>query len=279
MNDNKLILGANKMKSFTLTYQEFQIHGQQTGRGKPLLFLHGWGVSSAVMIPLAQKLGDIRCCTLIDLPGFGKTGIPPQAWSVDDYTDMVEYLINEYFEPPVDLLVHSFGGRIALKLCSRPGSKQLVDKVIITGGAGMKPRRSLPYYLKKYTAKTLKLPFMILPSYTRNSALAKLRKTRLWKALGSSDYSKLDGVMREVFVKTVTDYLDACLPDIPHEVLLIWGEKDETTPIYQGRRMEKGIRNAALVEIANAGHYAFLDQPRRFLAIARAFLDDEDVKK
>jgi pimeloyl-ACP methyl ester carboxylesterase len=261
------------MKSFTLTYQELQVHGQQTGRGKPLLFLHGWGVSSAVMIPLAQKTGDIRCCTLIDLPGFGKTDIPLESWSVDDYTDMVEYLISEYFETPVDLLAHSFGGRIALKLSSRPGSKQLVDKVIITGGAGMKPRRNPSYYLKKYTAKTLKLPFMILPSPAENAALAKLRKTRLWKMLGSSDYSKLDGVMREIFVKTVTDYLEPCLPKILHEVLLIWGEKDEATPIYQGRRMEKRIRNAALVEIANAGHYAFLDQPRRFSAIARAFLE------
>jgi pimeloyl-ACP methyl ester carboxylesterase len=224
------------------------------------------------MLQTARKLEDLRQCTLIDLPGFGETDVPPQVWSVDDYADMTEALIQEYFDPPIDLLTHSFGGRIALKLCSRPNGKQLIDKVIITGGAGMKPKRSLSYYLKKYTAKALKAPFYVLPARLRENALAKLRTTRLWKALGSSGYSKLDGVMREIFVKTVTDYLEPCLPKIPHEVLLIWGEKDETTPLYQGRRMEKGITNAALVEIGNTGHYAFLDQPGRFAAISRAFL-------
>jgi len=37
--------------------------------------------------------------------------------------------------------------------------------------------------------------------------------------------------------------------------------------------MEKGLINSALVEIEDAGHYAFLDQPSKFTAIARAYLD------
>jgi pimeloyl-ACP methyl ester carboxylesterase len=261
-------------KSFTFTYQNLEIKGQRIGNGKPLLFLHGWGSNSRVMLPLAHKLEDLRQCTLIDLPGFGETEAPLRSWSVDDYADMVETFIQKHFDSPADILAHSFGGRIALKLCSRPNGKQLVDKVIITGGAGMKPKRSFSYYLKNYTAKTLKAPFWLLPSHSRRIALAKLRTTRLWKSLGSSGYSKLDGVMREIFVKTVTDYLEPCLPEIPHEVLLIWGDRDESTPLYQGRRMEKGITKAALVEIDNAGHYAFLDQPGRFSAIARAFFED-----
>ena len=48
------------------------------------------------------------------------------------------------------------GGRVTLKLCARDASTALVDKVLITGGAGMKPRRPPKYYLRKYTAKALK---------------------------------------------------------------------------------------------------------------------------
>lgn len=261
------------MESFTFTYQDLQIYGQQTGTGKSLLLLHGWGVDSSTLVPLAQKLSNSRNCVLIDLPGFGKSEEPPSAWSVDDYTDMIERFIADHFHQPVDLLVHSFGGRIALKLCARKSSDKLVDEVLITGGAGMKPKRSLSYYLKKYTAKVLKAPFMVLPEPSREKALGKLRRTHLWKSLGSSGYSKLNGVMRGVFVKTVTDYLEPCLPKISHEILLVWGKDDPATPLYQGRRMEKGIKNAALVQIENAGHYAFLDQPGRFTAIARAFFE------
>lgn len=259
----------------TLSYQyrELNIHYQKMGAGPPLIILHGWGSSGRVMMPLAEQLGGIRTCYVLDLPGFGDTAEPTTAWSIDDYTDMTETFIRANFTDPVDLLVHSFGGRITLKLCARQAGKELIDKVLITGGAGMKPNRSFLFYVKKYTAKILKAPFMILPHGTKEKALAKLRSTKLWKALGSGDYSKLSGVMRETFVRSVTEYLEPCLPNIPHEVLLLWGENDEATPLYQGRRMEKGIKNAALVRIENAGHYAFLDRPKHFASVAKAFFE------
>lgn len=222
-------------------------------------------------MPLAKELADIRDCYVFDLPGFGNSSVPEKAWNVDDYADLVQQFIKDQEFEKVDLLVHSFGGRIALKLCARPDAKQTIGKVLITGGAGMKPKRSFSYYLKKYTAKLLKAPFLILPTALREKALAKLRETSLWKALGSSDYSKLSGVMRETFVKTVTEYLEPSLPEIPHEVLLLWGRNDEAAPLYQAERMEEGIKNAALVVIDHAGHYAFLDRPSYFASVAKAF--------
>lgn len=240
-----------------------------------MLLLHGWGVSSEVMVPLAEQLADSHTCYLPDLPGFGQTPPPATPWSISDYADLIEEFINEEFTEPVDLLVHSFGGRIALKLCARASIKKKVHKVLITGGAGMKPKRNLLFYLKKYTAKLLKAPFQILPKSQKEKSLQELRKTRLWKQLGSSDYSKLSGVMRKTFVRSVTEYLEPCLPHIPHETLLLWGRDDTATPLYQAERMEDGIKKAALVIIENAGHYAFLDQPRQFTAIAQAFFKDE----
>ncbi|WP_445664234.1 alpha/beta fold hydrolase [Fodinibius sp. AD559] len=238
---------------------------------QPLLILHGWGSSKQVMMPLAKQLSDIRDCYVFDLPGFGNSSIPNEPWSVDNYADLIQQFIEDQDFNSVDLLVHSFGGRIALKLCAHPDAKQLIEKVLITGGAGMKPKRGWKYYLRKYTAKMLKAPFMILPSSLREKALGWLRTTSLWGALGSSDYSKLDGVMRETFVKTVTEYLEPCLPNIPQEVLLLWGENDEAAPLYQAKRMEEGIEHAELVIIDHAGHYAFLDRPSHFASIAKAF--------
>ncbi len=240
---------------------------------KPLIILHGWGSSKQVMMPLAKQLSDIRDCYVFDLPGFGNSSIPHESWSVDDYADLIqEFIANQEFDS-VDLLVHSFGGRIALKLCARPNAKQHINKVLITGGAGMKPKRGWKYYLRKYTAKLLKAPFLILPPSLRGKALGWLRNTSLWKALGSSDYSKLEGTMRETFVKTVTEYLEPYLPKIPHEVLLLWGENDEAAPLYQAKRMEEGIEHAELVVIDHAGHYAFLDRPSHFTSIAKAFFE------
>lgn len=255
----------------TFIYKDQPITFEQVGSGKPLVILHGWGSSRRVMMPIAKSLSHLRSSYVLDLSGFGESPEPSCSWSIDDYADSVEAFISAYFNEPVDLLVHSFGGRIMLKLCAREFGKANIGKIIITGGAGMKPKRSFKFYYKKYLAKTLKAPFLLLPDALQQSALNKLRQTSLWKSLGSGDYNQLSGVMRETFVKSVTEYLEICLPHIPHEVLLLWGRNDDATPVYQGERIEKGIKNAALVIIEDAGHYAFLDKPKQFTAIADAF--------
>lgn len=256
----------------SFTYQEQDIIYEKTGEGKPLVILHGWGSNKRVMMPVAQNLSHLRTNYVLDLPGFGDSPEPSRPWSIDDYANAVQAFIKSLGEEKVDVLVHSFGGRIILKLCAREFGKNHIDKVLITGGAGMKPKRSMNFYIRKYTAKFLKAPFKILPGSLREKALGWLRSTSLWKSLGSGDYSILSGVMRETFVKSVTEYLESTLPDIPHEVLLLWGRNDDATPVYQGERIEKGIENAALVIIEDAGHYAFLDKPKQFARIAEAFL-------
>lgn len=255
------------------TYRDREVAWYRTGEGKPLVVLHGWGSSSEVMMPLARSLDGLRSCWLLDFPGFGNSPEPAEAWSLDDYAALVRRFMEDQDLQPADLLVHSFGGRIALKLMASDFGRRHIDKVLITGGAGMKPRRSLDWYLKTIAAKALKAPFQLLPAGPRSTALERLRGTRVWKALGSGDYRKTSGVMRETFVRTVTEYQDGLLAEIPHEVLLLWGTEDGMTPLYQAERMEQGLEGAALVTLEGAGHYAFLDRPDRFARIARAFFE------
>ncbi len=292
-------------KEQTFDYHGLPVSYRVTGSGPPLLMLHGWGSSARVMLPLARALSDIRTCYVPDLPGFGATPVPKERWEIGDYANLARSFSREVIGGPTDVLAHSFGGRMVLKWASEsargkgngdkggrisasghakpcpdltggnatdstPGSALL--KIIITGGAGMKPRRSFSYYRRRVTAMILKAPFVLLPGTLKSKAMDWLRGTAVWKSLGSSDYQKLDGVMRETFVKTVSEHLEDCLPDISQEVLLLWGKEDEATPWYQAERMEKGLRNGALVGIDRAGHYAFLDQPDRFQRIVRAFL-------
>jgi len=243
----------------------------KTGTGKPLIILHGWGSSSQVMIPISEQLSDSRTCYLLDFPGFGNSPEPPLPFSIDHYADVVEQFIKEQDFESVDFLVHSFGGRVILKLLTRNQIKKKIEKILITGGAGMKPKRKPSFYFKKYLAKSLKVPFNLLPGNLQKKGLKRLRDTSLWRILGSADYQKLSGVMRETFVKSVSEHLDDLLYEIDHEILLLWGNDDNATPLYQAKRMNRGLKNSALITIENAGHYAFLDKPKRFAAIADAF--------
>lgn len=263
----------NQLNNFVFEGQN--VSWQQIGSGKPLLILHGWGSSSKVMWNLAKSFEEAHTCYLIDFPGFGESPEPKVAWAVGNYAELVKSFIDKEINPDdkIDLLVHSYGCRVALKLLSNNSVSSSINKVLITGGAGLKPKRKASYYFRKYAAKALKLPFQILPGSLREKGLKYLRQTSVWKSLGSSDYQKLSGVMRETFVKSVTEYLDDLLPAINHEILLLWGRNDQATPLEQGKRLEKGLKNSALVVIDDAGHYAFLDQPGKFRAIAKAFFD------
>lgn len=244
----------------------------------PLIILHGWGASKKVMQPLGRALALNRDCYVIDLAGFGESSEPPVAWKIDDYADSIEAWVEHIELDRFDMVAHSFGGRITLKLLTRAWSKKHVNHVLITGGAGMKPRRSASFYVKKYVAKGLKVPFNLFPEPLKSRGLNWLRTTKAWKSLGSSEYAVLSGVMRETFVHSVTEYLESTLTKISHSVLLLWGENDDATPLYQGQRMEKGLSDAALVVMDGCGHYAFLDKPKQFVAIAEAYLRPTDRK-
>lgn len=252
------------------------MHFLMGGRGKALLMLHGWGASASLMEHPAKGLMDIRTIYIPDLPGFGKSAEPPTAWSVGNYTKLIqEFIVSHFSDQPYDVLVHSYGARILLKWLGEMDAEDIPkpEKILITGGAGLKPKRKPDFYARKYTAKLLKAPILLLPEPLKSKANHQLRQTALWKKLGSSDYNQLSGVMRQTFVNSVGEFLDYCLPKVKQEVFLLWGENDSSTPMDQAKRMEKALPNATLVTIKDAGHYAFLDQPAQFKAIARAYFE------
>ncbi|WP_298942090.1 pimeloyl-ACP methyl ester esterase BioH [uncultured Psychromonas sp.] len=49
-----------------------QVNYKIIGSGQNLVLIHGWGVNSAVWLPIAQQLSQHYCVHLVDLPGFGE---------------------------------------------------------------------------------------------------------------------------------------------------------------------------------------------------------------
>ena len=88
---------------------------------------------------------------------------------------------------------------------------------------------------------------------------------------GSPDYRAASGVMRDSMVKVINADLRPLLPKIGQDVLLIFGENDDQTPLSDGRIMEEEIPSAGLAVIPGAGHYAFLDNPALFYAVLESY--------
>ncbi len=56
-------------------------------------------------------------------------------------------------------------------------------------------------------------------------------------------------------------------------VLVVAGEEDAVIPVEDARRMQEAVRDARLEIISGAGHLTPVEQPERFVAALRGFLE------
>jgi pimeloyl-ACP methyl ester carboxylesterase len=268
--------GSKKISSsssFGFERLHCEVGGPQ--HGEPVLLIHGWGSSAGNMRPIAQALSDTYRVYNLDLPGHGLSPEATEAFGVPEHAALVAELIRDKIRKPVSIIGHSNGGRIALFMASEPSMKRLIRRLVLVSPSGVPPHRPPSYYVKKYLARALKAPFEILPDHPREFGLDWLRHSLVWRALGSSDYRALEGVMRDTFVKTVTFYVDDRLREIEAPTLLIWGERDTAVSRYQMSVLEERIRDAGLIILESAGHYGYLDDFDTFIGATRHFLEND----
>ena len=239
--------------------------------GAPVLLLHGWGSSAALMKPLATGFQGTYRVYNIDLPGHGETPQPPEPWGVPEFAQVVDAVISEHIGKPVHIVGHSNGGRISLYMASESRYAHWIRSLALISPSGIKAQRSMKYYVKKGVATTLKAPFQVFPTPMREYGLDWLRHSLVWRLLGSSDYQSLSGVMRGTFVKTVNFYVEDRLKDINVPTLLFWGTADQSISKRQMMILDQYISDSALIELEGASHYGYIDNPNVVIPAIRHF--------
>lgn len=232
-------------------------------RSLPVIVLHGWGASIDAVGSILGGLGAELQTVAVDLPGFGGSPPPSGGWSVDRYAKLVVELADHLGIERFHVFGHSFGARIALKLAAAHPNR--VDRVLLTGAAGIKPRRRPAYYAKVAAAKLGRVVAAV------GGRQGKRLQERIRAKAASSDWLDADPAMRETFRAVIAEELTPLLNGITSPVLLIWGENDHDTPLWMGERMERLIPDAGLVVLPGCGHYAYAEKPAEFNRIALHF--------
>ena len=235
------------------------VHYELKGKhGKNVILLHGWGQNTKMMDYIADFLSAHFKVYNLDFPGFGESEEPKEAWGNEDFVELLkEFTDKKKIKNPI-LIGHSFGCRVALYYAY----KYPVYKMVLTGAAGIKAKHDLEWYFKVYTYKAGKVllkPFKGLSAKLRANA-------------GSEDYKNASEVMKGTLVKCVNFDITPYLKDIKPETLLVFGDKDEATPLWMGKQLEKEMANATLVIFENDDHFAYFHQGDRFNRVLDAFL-------
>jgi pimeloyl-ACP methyl ester carboxylesterase len=240
----------------TITLHDVTIAYHIIGDGVPVVMLHGWGTSSKLVAPIAKKLAPMGYCAhLLDMPGHGDSPQPPQAWSVADYAQLVADYIQHQQLGRVHVFGHSFGGRVSLILGA--DYPQLVHKMVLVDAAGIRSKTPLIKKMRLMLYKGVRNGLKIIGLHGLSDQL------RRWynQKYASSDFLATSGVMRETFIRIVNEDLSEYAKRVQAPTLLIWGEDDQDTPLWQAKRLEQLIPDAGLVIYPRAGHYSYLEYP------------------
>ena len=226
---------------------------------KTLLLLHGWGVDSRVFDGVMKEFSPSYRVIAPDLPGFGTSGDPTAVWGVDEYAAWVLKFMDALHIERATVLGHSFGGRLAIRIASDPATAGRIEKLILTGSAGLRRKRQLKGRIRGWLFRTLSRLFPGL-------------REKFARKFASRDYLAASPWLRQCLVRVVTADLAPLLPKIPHETLLIWGRDDTETPVNDGYAMKNLIPASRLEVLDGAGHFAFLNRPEEFLRLMKEFL-------
>lgn len=219
-----------------------------------ILILHGWGwpISSPQWLRVKEFLEKAGYVVFLpDLPGFGQEPPPPEPWGIDDYVEWVKKFCEKNNLSRIFLLGHSFGGAIATKFSIK--YPKCVEKLILIDSAGIRKKR-LKKEIQKAVAHFLN-KFSFLPLY------GLLRKIAYKTLFRTSDYLLTEGVMKKTYLKALEDDISNVFPRVSVPTTLIWGEKDNTTPLKHAYFIKENIPGAKLEIIPNVKHNPHKEAP------------------
>ncbi len=230
----------------------------------PIVVLHGWGAHIEAVAPILAALEGAADLIALDLPGFGESEPPPEAWDAVDYADFVCDFLDELGVSQSHFVGHSHGGRVSIVIANERAER--VGRLLLVDAAGIRPKRGARYYRRVAVAKLGRVAARLGGRYGR-----RLQESMRAK-IASKDYLDASEAMRSTFRAVIAEDMTPRLPYIKVPTLLVWGERDEDTPLWMAHRMEQLIPDAGLVVLEGAGHYSYADAPGQFRAVARRFL-------
>jgi pimeloyl-ACP methyl ester carboxylesterase len=231
----------------------------------PVLYLHGVPTNSDDWIPFLERTGGLAP----DLPGFGRSGKPGYLqYTIDEYAGFIERFLDMIEVERVRMLVHDWG---VVGLAFAQAHPERVERLVVTNAVAL-----LPGYHWHRTARLWRTPVL--------GELAMGATTRRVLRLSTRDANVTQGPMPDAWIDSVLNHFDQgtqrailrLYRSSPSEVLakagehlsrlempslVVWGLQDPYIPKRFAREYAKALPNSELVELADAGHWWWLDRP------------------
>ena len=234
------------------------VHYEVLGRGRPLIFLHGWVGSWRYWIPAMQAASISFRTYAIDLWGFGDTAKVVDNYSLDSQVDLLDQFLDELGIGKIALIGHGLGAVIGMLYTNRFHS--LVDRIM----AISLPNGRHTINQRMYSATPPDLAEWLLGRTTDYEAA----RNETNKADQRAVHFSLNNLQTIDFNAISRNLTTPCL--------MVYGQNDpaveEIAPQDPSTLQETLPNHIHEVVFEQSGHFPMLDEPSKFNRLVADFL-------
>jgi len=257
------------------------IHYEDVGEGRPLVFVHGWAMSSRVW-RFQQELAASCRFIAMDLRGHGQLTAPMDGYAIDDFADDVVALFTSLDLTDAVLVGWSMGVQVVLHAFPALRSR-LAGLVLVSGTPKFSAAEDYPFGLPPVEVKGMGLRLKRDYQKTMGDFF------RGMFAEGELDREQYQRIVHEIVMggrspdpeparqslKTLADAdLRPQLGLVDRPVLLIHGARDNICLPAASRYMAERLPLSTLRIIEGSGHAPFMTKPAEFNRMLREFQEN-----
>lgn len=215
---------------------------------KKIFIIHGWTYTIKPWTSTVSILRQ-RGYTVEQLQVPGLTEPSDDEFTVNDYVNWLEGKLKGEKKPIV--IGHSNGGRIALNYLAQ--KRGVFDTLILLNSAGINVSN------ERVSAK--RRVFKILATIGKPLKYIPLVRKVVYRLIGGSDYDRAPANMKQTLNNMLGSDASLDLGLVDAKVQILWGGRDQTTPLEQGRKMARDIAGAHLEVYGEWAHAPYITHP------------------
>jgi len=232
------------------------LHYETFGRGKPLIFLHGWFGSWRYWVPTMEIMSEYGRTYALDLWGYGDSDTANGEYSIARYVKLLDAFIGQMGLTLMTLVGHALGAAVAMRYTAE--KPECVERLVTV---------STPLTDNAINPRLL------------GSGSSIVDRVRGWKP--SDGHIEVEqamdkmaqGVMEASVRSTMNIDLQRDVSQIQIPLLLIHGEKDAVVAPPQPECLTNAGENVRAIVLPNARHFPMLDDTLRFTRLLSDFLE------